>query len=63
MTNKELIDLLKCYPQDAEVQILNAGSWDDGERRGYDPAWKEIDPEEDLTYDSNTNELTIGTFG
>ena len=39
-TNKELIDLLKCYPQDAEVQIMNA---DDGERRGYDPAWKEID--------------------
>jgi len=56
MTNKELIDLLKCYPQDAEVQIMNAGCWDDG---GYDPAWKEIDPEEDLTYDSNTN---IGTF-
>ena len=60
MTNKELIDLLKCYPQDAEVQIMNA---DDGECGGYYPAWKEIDPEEDLTYDSNTNELTIGTFG
>ena len=60
MTNKELIDLLKCYPQDAEVQIMNT---DDGERRGYDPAWKEIDPEEDLAYNSNTNELKIGTFG
>ena len=59
MTNAELIEYLRQYPLDAEIQVLDSGSWDDGERGGYAPRWKEIDPEEDLTYDSNTNELTI----
>lgn len=61
-TNRELIEYLKQYPPDAEVQVLDSGSWDDGERGGYDPRWKEIDPEEDIAYSDKDNVLTIGCW-
>lgn len=59
MTNQELIEYLRQYPADAEVQVLDSGSWDDSERRGYDPEWKEIDPEEYIAYSDRDNVLTI----
>lgn len=62
MTNQELIEYLKQYPADAEVQVLDSGSWDDGERGSYDPSWKEIDPEEDIAYSDRDNVLTIGCW-
>ena len=61
-TNRELIEYLIQYPLDAEIQVLDSGSWDDGERGGYEPRWKEIDPEEDLQYSDRDNVLTIGCW-
>lgn len=48
MKTKELVELLKQYPQDAEVVVLHAGKWDDGEKWGNDPEEVELDPEEDI---------------
>lgn len=59
MTNQELIEYLKQYPTDAEIQTMD---WDDGERGGYDPRWKEIDPEEDIHYSDKDNVLNIGCW-
>jgi len=61
-TNRELIEYLRQYPLDAEIQVLDSGSWDDGERGGYSPRWKEIDPEEDLQYSDKDNVLNIGCW-
>ena len=57
MTNKELIEYLKQYPPEAEIMIIECGSWEDG------GAQKILcDPEEDLTYDSRENTLFIGRW-
>lgn len=62
MTNKELIEYLRQYPPEAEIKVLDAGRWDDGERWGNDPKEVLCDPEEDLTYDSSENTLFIGRW-
>lgn len=62
MTNKELIEYLRQYPLDAEIQTLSSGHWDDGENFGNDPERVGLDPEEDLQYSDRDNTLFIGRW-
>lgn len=62
MTNKELIEYLRQYPLDAEIQTLSSGYWDDGENFGNDLERVDLDPEEDLQYSDRNNTLFIGRW-
>lgn len=62
MTNGELIEYLRQYPLDADVQTMGSGYWDYGECGGNNPCRVDLDPEEDLSYSDRDNTLFIGRW-